>query len=172
MKKLLTISTLLAFLAITASSIQAQKFGHVNSGNILSLMPETTASDQALKIYQDSLIAIGQERAKALRSDFDAFMVIYNEGGVTPVKAQEKQAEFQRKEQELLAFEQEVSNMVALKRQELLEPIITRLNDVIQEVGKEGEYTMIFDVSVYNAVLFAKDTEDLTELVKSKLNIQ
>ena len=126
MKKLLKISMLFAFLALTAVSIQAQKFGHVNSGNILTLIPETKASDDALKIYQDSLVTIGEERAKALRSDFDAFMVVYNEGSVTPVEAQKKQAEFQQKEQELVAFEQEVMNLVGAKRQELLEPIVVQ----------------------------------------------
>ena len=30
---------------------------------------------------------------------------------------------------------------------------------------------MIFDTSVFNAVLFAKESDDLTEKVKAKLNV-
>ncbi|MFQ5448327.1 MAG: hypothetical protein ACE5FF_15485, partial [Saprospiraceae bacterium] len=66
MKKLLKISILLALVCFAVQSGKAQKFGHINIGNILVDMPHTHVADSLLQIYQDSLVAIGEERAKAL----------------------------------------------------------------------------------------------------------
>ena len=171
MKKVMKFNLLLVFLAFFATSLQAQKFGHLNSGNLLAQMPGTGAADGALKVFQDSLVAIGEAKATKLEADFQEFYKQYQAGEVTPAVAQRKQAEFQEKEQELVAYEEEVIDKVAAKRQELLEPILISLQEAIDEVGKEGGYTMIFDVSVFNAVLFAKDSDDIEALVIAKLGM-
>lgn len=176
MKKLLNISILLLLLTTAASDIAAQKFGYLNSGNILAVMPGVAASDNALKTYQDSLVTIGEERVAKLKADFEAFMVDYQEGNVPPIMAEQKQAEFQKREQDLGQYEQVIYNLVNQRRQELLEPLIAQLQTAIDEVGKEGEYTMIFEVgasvSGFSAILFAPESEDITALVKAKLNIE
>jgi outer membrane protein len=46
------------------------------------------------------------------------------------------------------------------------------LQDAINEIGKEGKYTMIFDTSIFNTILFARDSDDLEPLVKGKLGIK
>ena len=112
MKKLLNISLLLSFLAVTATNLQAQKFGYLNSGSILAAMPGVEDSDQALKVYQDSLVTIGEEKAAALKTEFEAFAVEYQGGNVPPIKAQQKQEEFQKREQELVQYEQVIYNLV------------------------------------------------------------
>ena len=176
MKKLLNVSMLLVFMALTATNLKAQKFGYLDSGSILASMPGTTESDQALKSYQDSLVAVGEEQAAALKKEFEAFMVEYNGGGVTPIKAQEKQAEFQKREQELIQYEQVIFNLVNERRQKLLEPLVAELQKAIDEVGKEGNYTMIFETGAaaagFSAILFAPEGDDVSALVKTKLGIQ
>ena len=87
---------LLLFVLGTA---QAQKFGHINVGNILVLMPETKGADSLLQIYQDSLVAIGESRADSLKNDILAFSKDYNEGLLTPKQAQTKQAELEKRHQ-------------------------------------------------------------------------
>ena len=175
MKKLLNISMLLVFLAITATNLQAQKFGYLNSGSILAAMPGVDASDQALKVYQDSLITIGEAKAAALKTEFEAFAAEYQGGNVPPIKAQQKQEEFQKREQELGQYEQVIYNMVNERRQKLLEPLIEKLQETINSVGKEGNYTMIFEIgssaSGFSAILFAPDADDVSALVKTKLGI-
>lgn len=170
MKKVLKINLLFVLMAF-ATFVQAQKFGHVNAGNLLAQMPGTQAADDSLKVFQDSLVAIGESRMKKLQAEAEAFFAKYQAGDVTPAVAQQKQAEFQKEEQELATFEQEVLNAVGAKRQELIEPILTKVQNAINEVGKEGGYTMIFDVSVFNTILFAKESDDIEALVKAKLGI-
>lgn len=176
MKILLKISLLFAFIAMTATNIDAQKFGHLNTSDILTLMPGVDESDTALKAYQDSLVAVGEAKAAALRSEFEAFSKAYNDGDVPPIKAQEKQAEFQKRQEELQQYEQLIYNLVNQKRQELLQPLIVQLHDAIQAVGKEGGYTMIFETGAsaigFSALLYTPESDDVTALVKAKLNIE
>ena len=176
MKILLKISMLFAILAATSTNMDAQKFGHLNTSNILTLMPGVGESDTALKVYQDSLVTVGEAKATALRTEFEAFSTAYNAGDIPPVKAQEKQAEFQQRQGELQQYEQIIYNLVNQKRQELLQPLIVRLNDAIQAVGKEGGYTMIFETGAsaigFSALLFTPESDDITAQVKAKLNIK
>ena len=175
MKKLLNISMLMAFLAMTAANLQAQKFGYLNSGNILAIMPGVEDSDKALKVYQDSLITVGEEKAAALKKEFEAFAAEYQDGNVPPIKAQQMQEEFQKREQELVQYEQVIFNLVNERRQVLLEPLIGKLQEAIDAVGNEGNYTMIFEIGSsaagFSAILFAPEADDLSDSVKAKLGI-
>ena len=169
--KLLKISLLLVLLVSATSVLKAQKFGHLNSGNILVQLPETLVADSLLKIYQDSLITIGQAKGKTLQDEYMAFAREYQGGNVPPVKAQEKQDEFQRRQEELGKYEEEVIAMVSARRENLIGPILEKLHTAINEIAKEGGYTMIFDSSIFNTILFSNDTDDLEPMLKAKLGI-
>ncbi len=163
---------LFALLIAASSGLMAQKFGHLNSGNILIQIPETHLADSLLKIYQDSLVEIGSVQAKQLEADYRAFAKEYQNGNVPPVQAQQKQDEFQKRQDALGEYQDTVIQLVGMKRQELIGPILERLQEIINQIGKEGNYTMIFDTSVYNTILFARNSDDLEDLVKAKLGIQ
>ncbi len=170
--KLLRFSLLVALLVFLASGLNAQKFAHINSGNILVQLPETHVADSLLKIYQDSLIAIGDARADSLEAEYMAFAKEYQAGNIPPVQAQQKQDGFQKRQEQLAQFEDEIINLVAIKRQTLIGPILETLQTAIDEVGEEGQYTMIFDTSIFNAILFAQDADDIEPQVKAKLGIK
>ena len=56
------------------------------------------------------------------------------------------------------------------KEQELLEPILAKAREAIEQVAKEGGYTYIFDRSL-GTILFAKESENIIDKVKKKLNL-
>lgn len=172
MKKLLKVSILLAIISFTVQNGNAQKFGHINIGNILMEMPHTLAADSLLKVYQDSLVAIGGVQANALQADIAAFSQEYNAGNLTPVASQTQQEALQKRRDEILAYEDVIRAAVAKKREELLGPILEKVQTAINEVGKGNGYTMIFDTSVFNTILFARDADDIGLLVKAKLGLQ
>lgn len=171
MKKILKISALLLLFATMANSVSAQKYGHLNTGNLLVQIPATKAADDRLKAMQDSMVAVGEARAKAFQAEYMAFAKAYETGNVPPVEAQKKQAEFEQKEKELSQLEDEIVAIISKKREELLGPILEKLEKAINEVGKEGGYTMIFDTSIFNALLFAAEANDLEPQVKAKMGI-
>jgi outer membrane protein len=172
MKKIVKSLSFVLALAAMASQAQAQKFGHLNSGNLLLQVPETKTADAQLKSLQDSLVAAGQAHAKAAQEEYIAFMKEYQSGNVPPATAQKKQAEFEAKEKELADLEDNISAQLAERRKALLGPILDRLEKAINEVGKEGGYTMIFDTSVFNTILFAMESADVEPLVKAKMGLK
>jgi outer membrane protein len=147
----------------------AQKYGHLNFGNLISSLEETKAADTELEAYQKQLVTKGEEMASAWQQEAQAFAQKVQSGALAPKIQQEKQAKLEEERNKILAYEKEVSQKVQAKRQELLEPLITRAEQAIKDVAEENGYIMIFDTSVFNAILFAEESDDVMELVKAKL---
>lgn len=162
------------FLAlIFGASLSAQnaaKYGHMNLGNLLELMPDTKKANDDLKVFADRLTAIDDSLGRALQSAAETLQREYDAGNLTPIQAQQRQAELQKQQEFLQKFEQEAQQKVGAKREELLGPILQKVDDAIRAVAKEHGFVMIFDTSS-GAMLFAADNEDVTALVKSKLGI-
>ena len=169
MKKILLLSAFVA-LGVVLSSAQ-EKYGHLNYGGLISSMEETQAANSELEAYQKQLVAKGEEMAKKFQQDFEAALKEAQAGNLTPVQQQEKEQELGKRRDEIIAYEQEVREKVEAKRQELLGPIIDKAQTALKEVAKENGFAMIFDTSVFNAVLFAEDTDDVMPLVKAKLGM-
>ena len=54
--------------------------------------------------------------------------------------------------------------------QELLEPILQKARQAIEDVASEGNYTYIFDKSV-GSILYVKESENILDKVKKKLKL-
>lgn len=163
---------LLAFLmGAAAVSAQAQsKYGHMNLGNMLEAMPDTKKANDLLKVYADSLAAKDETMTKAFQEEVNKYQADYQAGKLTPVQAQQIEAELQKKQEDIQKFEQQAQQSVSVKREELLKPILTKVEDAVKAVASENGYLMIFDTSS-GAMLFANETDDITALVKKKLGI-
>ncbi|MFN7115245.1 MAG: OmpH family outer membrane protein [Saprospiraceae bacterium] len=168
MKKLLVLF-LLSGLALTAS---AQKYGHLNFGNLLSLMPETKAADEALKKFQDEMVAKGDTMAKKFQQKYVAAAKEVQEGKLSPLQQQQLEESLKKEQETIVSYQQEVNQKVQAKREELLTPIIDKAEKAIADVAKTNGYVMVFDTSVFNAILFAQDADDMMPLLKTKLGIK
>lgn len=169
MKKL----AVLFFLAFTGLQAGiAQQYGHLNFGNLLSAMPETKEADADINAYSKQLIKQGEQKSAALQQEFSGVIQQIQNGELSPKQQQEVEARFQKKQQELRAFEAEVQQKVAQKREQLLTPLIQRVEAAIKEVAKERGIVMVFDTSIFNAILFAEDSNDIMSAVKGKLGIE
>ena len=159
-------------IAASSNPLLAQvKYGHLNYGNLLEQFPEREAADKELATYRDQLIKKGENRAKAWQEKVMAFQTEVQGGTLPPVEQQNKQAALQKEQQDIAAYEQEIIQLISKKRDTLLKPIVDKMNAAIKKVGKENDYTMIFDTSLFNNVLYADDSEDVMDLVKKKLGM-
>jgi outer membrane protein len=167
-----TLLILLAFVlgSATLSAQNAPKYGHMNLGNLLEAMPDTKKANDDLKLFADKLTAKDDSLTKSFQEAVNAYQQAYQSGTLTPVQAQTKEQELQKQQEYIQKFEQDAQQQVAVKREELLKPILTRVNDAIKAVATESQYLMIFDTSS-GAMLFAAESDDVTALVKKKLGI-
>ena len=163
----------LTLVVMTGSAyLYGQKYGHCNLGGLIAQMPETKAADSELETFQKQLVAKGEEMATKFQQNYAAFVKDAQEGILTPKQQQERQGALQQEQQAILQYEQEITQKVNEKREELLKPLFDKATEAIKAVAKENGYVMIFDTSVFNAVLFATDTEDVLPLVKAKLGLK
>ena len=155
----------------TTTEAVAQKFGHLNVGNLLSSMPEASSADKELETYQAQLVSKGESMAKALKADYETFAAAVQAGTKTAKEIQEKETVLKAEQQKIAAYEQEVMQKLAQRREELLQPLLERVDEAIKAVGDENDFTFIFDSSAFNVVMFAAESTDVEALVKAKLGM-
>ena len=171
MKTLLKISIVFALLlsASFSSELSAQKFGHINTGLLLESMPEVKAADAQMTTYQTELGTKHQAMIEALQKKYNDYLQLANSGTLSKLEMSQKEAEIQKEQQAIAQNEQNAQQLIVSKRQELLDPILKKVDTALQALGKEGNYTFIFDTSVPNTILYSVESEDLMSALKTKL---
>ncbi|PHI18308.1 outer membrane chaperone Skp [Lewinellaceae bacterium SD302] len=169
MNKMLKLAALALFLTVgMATSLTAQKFGYVNSTAILAELPAVRAAEADLEALQKQLQKRGQDMVQQFQADVAAFEKEIQSGGLSPRDQQTQTAALEKRQQEIGAMEQQMMQDIQEKRNKLLEPIYTSVNEAIEAVAKENGYTFVFDQQV---LLYGEESEDLTTAVKAKLGM-
>ncbi len=154
-----------------ANLAQAQKFGYVNSGAILSELPEMKQLQSSLEAYQTILKKDGEAKVAAFQQKQEAAAQKKQRGEMTPKEEETVTAELQKLQEDLYAYGQKMEGDLAAKQQKEMEPVLAKVNIAIQDVAKEGGYQYIFDAQS-GVILYADESSDVTKLVKAKLGMQ
>lgn len=170
MKKVIFTLGLIAMFLISANNLSAQKFGYINSIELLSELPEISTADDAITSYQNGLVEKGQTMVKTFETNYQKYIEDYQNGVLSALQQQQKEGELAMEQQKIQEYEYEVQTLVTKKREEMYAPILEKVRVTIEQVGKEEGYTMIFDSSV-GGILSAEEGDNVLALVKSKLGI-
>lgn len=168
MKKYFQIAFVAILLFAASATATAQKFGYVNSAEILAAMPAMKAAESNLEDLRKQLQKRGQGMVENFQTDLQALQTQAQAGELTPKQQQEESAKLEKRQEEIAAFEQSMMTDLQEKRAELLKPIYDSINAAIEAVAKEGEYQFIFDQQV---LLYGEEAADISALVKAKLGI-
>jgi len=167
MKKFNTLALIIAVIAGSANTLQAQKIGYLSADEIIVLMPEAAKVDTQLNEYQQSLYLNAQSKQSELN---DAVAKFYKDSATMTASLKEvKRKDLQTKVQEMSGEEQRIQNLFEQKRQELSLPIQKKLQGAIQEVAKENGYTYVFPKE---ALLVMPPSDDISSLVRKKLGLK
>lgn len=160
-----------ALLAITSVAQAQEKIGYVHLELILLYMPESKQMDQTLATFQKKL----QEQLEVKQQYYQSRLDDYTQ-------KKEKGEPVEALEQELLALGKEIEELITeseervfIKRQELLEPILEKLQEAIEKVREQGGYAMILnatDGEGVSIVVSAPEELDLTETVLEELGVE
>ena len=162
MKKLILMLMLIAPL-----SVFAQKFGHINSQEIMAQMPEFIKArgdiEAQAKQYENDLKSMQDELTR--KSDE------YEKGTSTmnATAQQQKEQELQQLYQKIQQAYQDNQQALAQKQQELMQPITTKLVNAIKAVGDKGGYVYIMDLSAGIPYISTTLSKDVTAEVKAQL---
>lgn len=150
------------------SAVQAQKFGYVNSQEILASMPDVKQADANLEALQKQLQKKGQGMVEQLQKDYAAIQQKIERGELSPKEQETEGKKLETRQQEIAKFEQEMVNQIQEKRATELKPISDKINKAISDVAKENGFQFIFDQGI---LLYAESAQDVSSLVKGKLGI-
>lgn len=164
-KVLLTVCLLVA--GLFAAEAQ-NKFGYVDSNELLGMMPESQAMQTELQTYAKGL----ESQMTAMQAEGEAKLAEYqqNEASMSELVRQDKVRELESIQQRIMEFQQNAQQALSNKEKELLTPIVDKARKAIEDVAKEGNFTYIFDASM-GSLLYADDNENILPLVKAKLGL-
>ena len=169
MRKQKYLLTLLCFIGF-ALTMNAQKFGYINSQILIQEIPEVKEANSNIETFRTQLQKKGQEMMQTLQTKAQDLERRRAQGEISPIQLEEEAAKLQQEEQTILAFEQESQQKILKKSEDLLTPIRDRIQKAIDEVASENSFNYIFDSSA-GFVLYADESTDVTELVKAKLGM-
>lgn len=157
---------LISFITLNISA--QNKFGYIDSQELLLMMEESKKATQELESFGKQLEA----QLSGMSSEYQSQLQEYekNQSTYTDLVRQDKEAEIINLQQRIQAFQQSAQQSLQAKEQELLEPILTKARTAIEEVAEEGNFTYIFDKSL-GTILYAKESENVLPLVKKKLKL-
>ncbi len=171
MKKMSKITFIaLLTLILSATFIQAQKFGYLNSSQLLAELPSVREADSQLEVYQKQLISAGENMVKQFQANLEAYNKDVNEGVLSQIQMKDRETKLATEQQNIQNYEFEVQQKITKKREELYQPILDKVRNAVTELGTSEGYTMIFDSSA-GAILHANDSENVMDKVKAKLGL-
>ncbi len=161
----------LFILGLSPWFVNGQKFGHINSAEILSKVPEIAQADTILRKYQDTLVAAGDSLVGIFQKHVAEYQVESQKGNLAPIAAQKKEDELAKEQEVLRNYENEVKQRLILRREALYKPILDKIDQIVTRIGKDNKYTMIFDSS-QPGYLYLSESDNLGPLVLKELGLQ
>jgi outer membrane protein len=154
-------------------SMQAQKFGYVDSNALLEGMPKVKEAESNLEALNKQLQDKGQKKMEDFQVKYEELQRKVQAGDITPKDQDAQTALLEEERNKILQYDQDMQKQMAEKRDSLLAPILEEVRTAIQTVAKDNGYTYVFDGSPgVGVLLYADDSTNLTSLVKAKLGIQ
>jgi outer membrane protein len=165
MKKLIAGVFITGFLSVSMTSFsQAQlKIGHVNIQEIMLALPES-----------DSARAIMEKETKEMQAAYEELTVTYNQmldeyqkglSSYSAIVKKTKEDELLDKQKRMADFEQSATTALQKRNDELVKPIIDKINKAIDKVATENGFTYILDLSKGAVVFTSKESQNISALV-------
>jgi outer membrane protein len=167
-----TIKVILLAAVITMSfSVFAQKsvkIGHINSNELLAAMPERETIQKSIEDYAAQLTTT----MDAMRKEYESKVADFQskQDVMTDIIRDNKIKEITDLEKRITEFQKTAQTDLQKKEEKLLQPIIDKAKQAIDDVAKENNYTYVLDSSM-GVVLYSIESDDILPLVKKKLGI-
>jgi outer membrane protein len=160
--------TLVCAAAPLAAQQSGGKIAYVNTQAILKSTPGYASAESTftkeLETYRGEVQKL-QASLDSAASDFEQQSVL-----LSPTQRAAKRKDLEGQQQKLEQRTQELQQRAATRERELLNPIQSKVNSVIEGMRASGNYAVIFDVSAPNSGIVTADKSlDLTQKVIQQL---
>jgi len=158
---------ILAACLIFAGTTFAQKYGHVNSAEVMKNMPGIDSIQIKLMEFQQNLQIYYENLANELQAKRDKFD---KEAGTMSASVRKsREDELVGLQNRMQEFGLNAQDEVEQEQARLVAPFQEKIKNAINEVAKENKFTYILDTMI---LLYYDGGDDITPLVKKKLGIK
>lgn len=170
----LFVSSLVLAMGLISGVFAQQKVGYANIQAIMANMPETQQMQATLESYSEKLaqsITARQQMLATLEKEYTDMV----EGGAAEASLQAKQAEYEKLYGELLKAQQDAQQKLAIKQQDLMNPILDKIQTEIKALAIAEGYDFIFntvDGSGVSILLHGPEGDDLTVKLAKRLGVE
>jgi outer membrane protein len=160
-------------LALVGQSTKAQsfKFGHINSDELIQTMPEYDSATVKLEKFRKDLINALELMQVELNTKSEAYQK--ESKNLSDIVKQTKEQELIDMNKRIQDFQSNAQTQLQNKQTEVFQPIYTKVDKAIKDVGKENGFLYVFDVAK-GALLYFDETKSVNvlPLVKTKLGLK
>ncbi len=169
MKSLKVLLVVAAVIFSANTFAQELKFGHINIQKVVAELPAKIEADKQLQSEAEKL----DQNLKVMNEELDAKYTEYMQKRDTlpELIRATKEKEIQEISQRLQNFQMLAQQNLQQKEQQLLQPIVEKVQKAIDEVGAENGFIYIFDISSRVVVYHSEKSVDVENLVKAKLAV-
>lgn len=166
----------LVFIACGSASAQTTltKIGYTNVDYILGNLPEFKKVQNEIEVTRAQLGKTLEEKYKEYQDKIERYQK--NQNNMTELIRADAEKEIMGLQQSIQEFQNKADQDLQVKTQRLLEPIMDKINDAIQLVGKEENYLYILNMDAgrnTTPILLFTGSEDhnVTNSVLKKLGV-
>ena len=174
MKIKLFLAAIVAVVMISFNANAQVKIGYTNVDVILGQLPETKTVEAELKTKKDQYDALYKQKV----TEFQTKLQAYEKGAATMsdvIKA-DKEKELQTSQASIEEFQKNAQDDLQKKQNQLLAPILQKIQTGIDAVAKEAAYTHVFNIDAGQGttpiLLYATEESNITNLVLKKLGVE
>ncbi len=161
-----------AFSTIVLSAQQKLKLGHIDSQELLSLMPASDSAQKKLESIANDHQAVLEEMSVEFNRKYEAYRKALEAGTLSDLARATKEAELEDLQNRIQVFEQTAQQDLQKKRVELFTPVQETALNAVNAVAQENGFTYIFDTAMGGIVYNSPDSQDILPLVKLKLGLK
>jgi len=168
--KMMKRMTLAMGILCMALAVNAQKFGHITSEQLLQAMPEyDTAQMQVQELRQEYDLEIERIQVE-INKKIEEFN--QTEATLSDLIKEAKASEIQEMQVRLQNFAQTAQQDLQQQSMVMIQPVMDKARKAIDEVAKENGLLYVFDLSQGNPVYVSEESMDMLMPVKAKLGLQ
>lgn len=172
------IAVAIAAFALFSNNIQAQtaapKIGFTNVEVILNVLPDSKKIQNELQIYRQQLTKVLEDKNKEFQEKYQAYEK--NVATWSEIIRADKEKELQGAQQSIQELQKNSEQDLQSKYQKLVSPVMIKINQAIEAIGKENGYTYILNQDAganTTPIILYSGAEDnnVTNLVLKKLGV-
>ncbi|TVP77064.1 MAG: OmpH family outer membrane protein [Gemmatimonadales bacterium] len=157
---------LLLLAGTSPADAQDLRIGYIDSQVILQAAPGAQEAQEAFDRQMEQY----REEIQRRGNELDDLVEQYQQqrSTLSPEAREARENEIRTREIQYQQRLEEMEQEAAQRQQELVEPILERMAEAIDDIRAEGNYTMIFDTAS-RAIIAADPALDLTDRVLQRL---